>query len=99
MRGGGLCDKIGYSYMCFFFSSRRRHTRSGRVTGVQTCALPICWFLCCESGQLSQLSQTDDDYDDPDNWRISRHRYGVGRKCDRKKLAMEMTVVQMSHRR
>ena len=27
--------------MVFFFSSRRRHTRSGRVTGVQTCALPI----------------------------------------------------------
>ena len=26
----------------FFFSSRGRHTRSGRVTGVQTCALPIC---------------------------------------------------------
>ena len=26
---------------CFFFSSRRRHTSSGRVTGVQTCALPI----------------------------------------------------------
>ena len=25
----------------FFFSSRRRHTRSGRVTEVQTCALPI----------------------------------------------------------
>ena len=30
--GGGL----------FFFSSRRRHTRYGTVTGVQTCALPIC---------------------------------------------------------
>ena len=34
----------------FFFSSRRRHTRSGRVTGVQTCALPILfrngWFKC-----------------------------------------------------
>ena len=28
-------------FWCFFFSSRRRHTRSGRVTGVQTCALPI----------------------------------------------------------
>ena len=26
----------------FFFSSRRRHTRSFHVTGVQTCALPIC---------------------------------------------------------
>src|SRR3546814_5773491 len=28
-------------YMCFFFSSRRRHTRCALVTGVQTCALPI----------------------------------------------------------
>src|SRR3546814_13223366 len=29
---------LGY---CFFFSSRRRHTRCALVTGVQTCALPI----------------------------------------------------------
>src|SRR3546814_3984170 len=34
----------------FFFSSRRRHTRCALVTGVQTCALPICdsaepWLL------------------------------------------------------
>src|SRR3546814_9921390 len=28
--------------MCFFFSSRRRHTSCALVTGVQTCALPIC---------------------------------------------------------
>src|SRR3546814_3631682 len=28
--------------VCFFFSSRRRHTRCALVTGVQTCALPIC---------------------------------------------------------
>src|SRR3546814_7548277 len=30
--------------MCFMFcfSSRRRHTRCALVTGVQTCALPIC---------------------------------------------------------
>src|SRR3546814_1457797 len=28
----------------FFFSSRRRHTSGGLVTGVQTCALPI-WCL------------------------------------------------------
>src|SRR3546814_4856047 len=27
--------------ICFFFSSRRRHTRCALVTGVQTCALPI----------------------------------------------------------
>src|SRR3546814_3459187 len=27
--------------LCFFVSSRRRHTRCALVTGVQTCALPI----------------------------------------------------------
>src|SRR3546814_1978699 len=27
--------------LCFFFSSRRRHTRCALVTGLQTCALPI----------------------------------------------------------
>src|SRR3546814_3026851 len=31
--------------MCFIFSSRRRHTRGALVTGVQTCALPICQML------------------------------------------------------
>src|SRR3546814_3114485 len=33
----GLCF-----FLVFFFSSRRRHTRCALVTGVQTCALPIC---------------------------------------------------------
>src|SRR3546814_1045938 len=33
-----LCDFLFY----VFFSSRRRHTRCALVTGVQTCALPIC---------------------------------------------------------
>src|SRR3546814_15024643 len=28
---------------CYYFSSRRRHTRCALVTGVQTCALPICF--------------------------------------------------------
>src|SRR3546814_7352329 len=31
--------------MKFFFSSRRRHTRCALVTGVQTCALPICFLF------------------------------------------------------
>src|SRR3546814_6259396 len=31
-----------YCVFVFFFSSRRRHTRCALVTGVQTCALPIC---------------------------------------------------------
>src|SRR3546814_3094240 len=31
-----------YLVFVFLFSSRRRHTRCALVTGVQTCALPIC---------------------------------------------------------
>src|SRR3546814_2240326 len=45
--------------LCFFFSSRRRHTRCALVTGVQTCALPIsgssgrrCW---AERGEMMTL--------------------------------------------
>src|SRR3546814_1743103 len=34
-----MCCSLCYF---FFFSSRRRHTRCALVTGVQTCALPIC---------------------------------------------------------
>src|SRR3546814_880604 len=30
-----------FFFICFFFSSRRRHTRCALVTGVQTCAPPI----------------------------------------------------------
>src|SRR3546814_19203170 len=33
-----------FFFLFFFFSSRRRHTRCALVTGVQTCALPICWI-------------------------------------------------------
>src|SRR3546814_7627227 len=32
----------GFMCLFFLFSSRRRHTRCALVTGVQTCALPIC---------------------------------------------------------
>src|SRR3546814_7314616 len=33
-------------FCMFFFSSRRRHTSCALVTGVQTCALPICPIPC-----------------------------------------------------
>src|SRR3546814_7924789 len=35
---GGCVSRV----ICLFFSSRRRHTRCAVVTGVQTCARPIC---------------------------------------------------------
>src|SRR3546814_4818724 len=33
---------VVYVFGLIFFSIRRRHTRCALVTGVQTCALPIC---------------------------------------------------------
>src|SRR3546814_8100238 len=47
--------------MCFFFSSRRRHTRCALVTGVQTCALPI------SAGAIA----TTNDFADRDGWRAT----------------------------
>src|SRR3546814_13331463 len=38
-----LCLLVCELVCFFFFSSRRRHTRCALVTGVQTCALPICF--------------------------------------------------------
>src|SRR3546814_8305468 len=37
----GCTPSDASSVSCFFFSSRRRHTRCALVTGVQSCALPI----------------------------------------------------------
>src|SRR3546814_14392845 len=39
----------------FFFSSRRRHTRCALVTGVQTCALPICRQVRARGDQADGL--------------------------------------------
>src|SRR3546814_2118945 len=45
-------------FFCFFFfSSRRRHTRCALVTGVQTCALPICWRSRQVTSQLSSIGR------------------------------------------
>src|SRR3546814_2339192 len=41
--------------MLFFFSSRIRHTRCALVTGVQTCALPICFV----EGAVAALGRVD----------------------------------------
>src|SRR3546814_9735192 len=44
-------------FVCFFFffSSRRRHTRCALVTGVQTCALPICREAAIQEETLHDL--------------------------------------------
>src|SRR3546814_2647487 len=52
---------------CFFFSSRRRHTRCALVTGVQTCALPI-------STQLLLLRGADTNVPDWESGWTPLHR-------------------------
>src|SRR3546814_112037 len=56
--------------MFFFFSSRRRHTRCALVTGVQTCALPICWRGCWPSCSAARAAPT---------WRGRKCRISKGR--------------------
>src|SRR3546814_6638140 len=44
---------LALDLVCFFFSSRRRHTRCALVTGVQTCALPICGCFAASTNGLA----------------------------------------------
>src|SRR3546814_6273825 len=41
-----------------FFSSRRRHTSCALVTGVQTCALPICKLIAVTEARAKRLEQS-----------------------------------------
>src|SRR3546814_5398204 len=49
--------------MIFFFSSRRRHTRCALVTGVQTCALPICSHASTEARVNGTYAPVAGDFD------------------------------------
>src|SRR3546814_3347991 len=68
-----LCD------MCFFFSSRRRHTRCALVTGVQTCALPIypltAAAIAAEAGVDDFLAQATPE----DKLELIRREQAAGR--------------------
>src|SRR3546814_3606599 len=75
-------------FVCFFFSSRRRHTSCALVTGGQTCALPICSRLQTASKALSEnrrgmSSRTKDDGQGP-GWRLGKMRPRPGRSEERR---------------
>src|SRR3546814_10476290 len=57
-------------HYCFFFASRRRHTRCALVTGVQTCALPI---LECAMFQIAIFGQRSLTHEE-DRHRTNEHR-------------------------
>src|SRR3546814_2485901 len=46
-------------FSLLFFASRRRHTRCALVTGVQTCALPICADLVAELARAAVAGGTE----------------------------------------
>src|SRR3546814_6810592 len=52
---------MSFVFLCFFFSSRRRHTSCALVTGVQTCALPIYWdyFQGLDQEEREQRERTE----------------------------------------
>src|SRR3546814_7645263 len=53
---------VGSLFDMFFFSSRRRHTRCALVTGVQTCALPICQLSALTGGLLTMMTATSPSF-------------------------------------
>src|SRR3546814_9519226 len=55
-----------------FLSSRRRHTRCALVTGVQTCALPICGLA--GSDAAAEISGNDDNAADAPGYEIVLQR-------------------------
>src|SRR3546814_2884787 len=62
-----------------FFSSRRRHTRCALVTGVQTCALPICYQIvagerrwrAAQKAQLHEMPAIVRNFDDAETLEIA----------------------------
>src|SRR3546814_6135466 len=69
--------KQNYEYV--FFSSRRRHTRCALVTGVQTCALPICRSGCAKSPGVKKARPRMSIWP-PSAARSEERR--VGKECD-----------------
>src|SRR3546814_2773216 len=80
-----------FSCYIFFFSSRRRHTRCALVTGVQTCALPICPAAAtigatvvgtlnnCSSGNTPWGTYLTCEETTDNYWRSEERR--VGKEC------------------
>src|SRR3546814_7821848 len=58
-------------FLCFFFSSRRRHTRCALVTGVQTCAIPIFNSKLDMFGDYEEPTKIDISWDNSIIFRVN----------------------------
>src|SRR3546814_6398788 len=89
----------------FFFSSRRRHTRCALVTGVQTCALPICALPvppAIRQWDESRVTDSDEEVVVHHNWReIRRFMWdyvGIVRTTKRLERALHRVALLRSER-
>src|SRR3546814_2756407 len=72
----------GYLFVFFFlFSSRRRHTRCALVTGVQTCALPICSSSCRSRHSLPGCAAIHASANGPISASARSEERRVGKEC------------------
>src|SRR3546814_3600473 len=75
-----FADQI-FCFIWFFFSSRRRHTRCALVTGVQTCALPICPSAAQSRWEVQSLASAPLEANAPGGpameIELLRHRAGL----------------------
>src|SRR3546814_9975395 len=77
-----------YSCYCiFFFSSIRRHTRCALVTGVQTCALPICPLAAegAKAGEVESLVEVAPEIEVGEHKKVASTRGAIqkSRSTDR----------------
>src|SRR6187399_1825172 len=79
-RFGSLGRWVALVELLFFFSSRRRHTRYQRVTGVQTCALPISTPAARTGSRYSRASASTSGPDVMPASTSSEERR-VGKEC------------------
>src|SRR3546814_9266055 len=83
-----ICNCICLFVMILFYSSRRRHTRFALVTGVQTCALPICFtdqYLGPKHSPLTQVECNQDIFLIYNQLTITVKAF-MGQVCKGKKL-------------
>src|SRR3546814_2690656 len=99
--------------MClFFFSSRWWHTRCALVTGVQTCALPICLLLVgalhrsspvvvsWSHGSMEDLMRIDDPaLYNPFGWRVAEIADPATDEARRRELLESLVISERSEER
>src|SRR3546814_2635729 len=76
-------------FFLFFFSSRRRHTICALVTGVQTCALPICSTFIFQPSNLHLGARTRARLDENASDEAKKSRRSVPKRSEERRVGKE----------